>query len=388
MDSDKASEFIHDLLRNMIERNGADLFISAGVPPSIKVDGIVNKLTDQPLSSNHTQMLVRSIMNDRQLAEFEDKKEINFAIAVPGLSRFRVNALVQKGSYAMVLRAIKNEIPLLSDIRVPPVLKDIAMSSRGLVILVGGTGSGKSTTLAAMIGYRNKNSQGHIITIEDPIEYVHEHNNCIVTQREIGIDTDSYESALKNTLRQAPDVIMIGEVRDRETMEHAITFAETGHLCLATLHANTANQAIDRIINFFPQERHQQLFMDLSLNLRSIVSQRLIRRIDNIGRIPAVEVLTNSPLMSDLILKGKITEMKELVAKSTEMGMQTFDQALFSLYESGKIDYYEALRNADSVNDLRLKIKLKSKHSRDKSFLSGAEKIEMEEEVDSSGSLI
>ncbi len=388
MDRDQATEFVYNLLRSMIERNGADLFISAGVPPSIKIDGLVNRLTDQPLTANHTQMLVRSLMNDRQIAEFEKNKEINFAISVPGLSRFRVNAFVQKGAYGLVLRAIKHEIPDLASIHMPPVIKDIAMSTRGLVILVGGTGSGKSTTLAAMIGYRNVNSQGHIITIEDPIEYVHEHRNCIITQREIGVDTDSYQVALKNALRQSPDVIMIGEIRDRETMEYAITFAETGHLCLATLHANSSNQAIDRIINFFPEERHQQLFMDLSLNLRALVSQRLVRRVDDSGRVPAVEVLLNSPLMADLILKGDVSAMKELVAKSNELGMQTFDQALFNLFEAGRIDYYEALRNADSVNDLRLRIKLESKRSATRNLLDGVGKIEIDDSDDNSGSLI
>ncbi|HGG58874.1 MAG TPA: PilT/PilU family type 4a pilus ATPase [Gammaproteobacteria bacterium] len=386
MNRDQATEFVYDLLRNMIERDGADLFISAAVPPSIKIDGQVNRLTDQPLTANHTQILIRSLMNDRQLAEFEQNKEINFAISVPGLSRFRVNAFVQKGAWGAVLRAIKHDIPSLADINMPPVMKEIVMSSRGLVILVGGTGSGKSTTLAAMMGYRNLNSHGHIITIEDPIEFVHEHRGCIVTQREIGVDTESYEIALKNALRQSPDVIMIGEIRDRETMEHAITFSEAGHLCLATLHANSANQAIDRIINFFPEERRQQLFMDLSMNLRALISQRLVRRADRMGRAPAVEILINSPLMADLILKGDISAMKELVARSTEQGMQTFDQALFKLFEAGTIDYYEALRNADSVNDLRLKIKLESKRSGNQDLLAGTEKLEMES--GDSGSLI
>ena len=386
MNRDQATEFVYDLLRNMIERDGADLFISAAVPPSIKIDGQVNRLTDQPLTANHTQILIRSLMNDRQLAEFEQNKEINFAISAPGLSRFRVNAFVQKGAWGAVLRAIKHDIPSLADINMPPVMKEIVMSSRGLVILVGGTGSGKSTTLAAMMGYRNLNSHGHIITIEDPIEFVHEHRGCIVTQREIGVDTESYEIALKNALRQSPDVIMIGEIRDRETMEHAITFSEAGHLCLATLHANSANQAIDRIINFFPEERRQQLFMDLSMNLRALISQRLVRRADRMGRAPAVEILINSPLMADLILKGDISAMKELVARSTEQGMQTFDQALFKLFEAGTIDYYEALRNADSVNDLRLKIKLESKRSGNQDLLAGTEKLEMES--GDSGSLI
>ncbi len=387
MNRDQATEFVYDLLRNMIERNGADLFISAATPPSIKIDGQVNRLTDQPLTANHTQILIRSLMNDRQLAEFEQNREINFAISVPGLSRFRVNAFVQKGAWGAVLRAIKHEIPSLTDIDMPAVMKEVVMSPRGLVILVGGTGSGKSTTLAAMLGYRNLNSHGHIITIEDPIEFVHEHRNCIVTQREIGVDTESYEVALKNALRQSPDVIMIGEIRDRETMEHAITFSEAGHLCLATLHANSTNQAIDRIINFFPEERRQQLFMDLSMNLRALISQRLVRRSDGMGRAPAVEILINSPLMADLILKGDVSGMKELMARSTEQGMQTFDQALFKLFEAGTIDYYEALRNADSVNDLRLRIKLESKRSRNVDLLAGTEKLELDVASDS-GSLI
>lgn len=388
MNTDKASEFIQDLLRTMIERDGADLFISAGIPPSIKIDGLLTRLTDQSLTSNHTQMLVRSVLNDKQLAEFEQRKEVNFALAVPGLSRFRGNAFIQRGAYGMVLRAIKYEIPQIKNLGVPPILNDIVMAKRGLIMMVGGTGSGKSTTLAAMIGNRNEKSQGHIITIEDPIEFVHEHRQCLITQREIGVDTDSYQDALKNALRQSPDVILIGEIRDRETMEHAITFSETGHLCLATLHANSANQAIDRIINFFPEDRHHQLFMDLSLNLKAVVSQRLLRRRDGQGRAPAVEVMINTPLMADLILKGKIHEMKELVARSGEQGMQTFDQALFNLFESGEIDYYEALRNADSVNDLRLKIKLDSKNSNNRDLLAGTEKVELEENQDDSGGLL
>jgi len=337
---------------------------------------LLTHLTNQPLSANHSQILVRAIMNDRQLAEFEQHQENNFAISVPGLSRFRVNAFTQKGCYGMVLRTIRYDIPNFSELSLPPVLKDIAMTKRGLVIMVGGTGSGKSSTLAAMIGYRNHHSQGHIITIEDPIEFVHEHGKCIVTQRELGVDTESYELALKNTLRQAPDVIMIGEIRDRETMEYAVAFAETGHLCLSTLHANSTNQALERIINFFPEERHQQLYMDLSLNIKALLSQRLVRRIDGSGRVPSVEVLLNTPLMADLIHKGKIHEMKALMGKSTELGMQTFDQALFDLFEAGMIDYHEALRNADSVNDVRLRIKLESARVRNANLLSNADEDE------------
>lgn len=370
MERDKAIEFINDLLKAMVERDGSDLFITAGAPPSIKADGLMTHLTNQPLSANHSQILVRAIMNDRQLAEFEQHQENNFAISVPGLSRFRVNAFTQKGCYGMVLRTIRYDIPDFSELSLPPILKEIAMTKRGLVIMVGGTGSGKSSSLAAMIGYRNHHSQGHIITIEDPIEFVHEHGKCIVTQRELGVDTGSYELALKNTLRQAPDVIMIGEIRDRETMEYAIAFAETGHLCLSTLHANSTNQALERIINFFPEERHQQLYMDLSLNVKALLSQRLVRRIDGSGRIPSVEVLINTPLMSDLIHKGKIYEMKELMGKSTELGMQTFDQALYDLFEAGMIDYHEALRNADSVNDVRLRIKLESTRARNANLRS------------------
>jgi twitching motility protein PilU len=302
---------------------------------------------------------------------------------LPGVCRFRVNAFTQRGSAGVVLRVIRSDIPEFADLDLPPILKDIAMTSRGLVIFVGATGSGKSTSLAAMVGYRNENSQGHIITIEDPIEFIHNHRNCIVTQREIGVDTESYEIALKNTLRQAPDVILIGEIRDRETMDYAIAFAETGHLCLSTLHANSTNQALDRIINFFPEERRAQLLMDLSLNLKGIVSQRLIPKRDSDGRVPAVEVMLNTPLMSDLIFKGHVHEIKELMAKSGELGMQTFDQALFGLYEGGYITYEDALRNADSLNDLRLRIKLESKGSKKEDIMSGLDNLSVEESSDS-----
>jgi len=383
MDRDKAIRYMHDLLRMMVQKDGSDLFITAGAVPSMKVDGKMTPLSNQSLSPQHTQILVHSIMNDRQMAEFDANQECNFAISLPGVSRFRVNAFTQRGSAGVVLRVIRSDIPEFADLDLPPILKDVAMTSRGLVIFVGATGSGKSTSLAAMVGYRNENSRGHIITIEDPIEFIHNHRNCIVTQREIGVDTESYEIALKNTLRQAPDVILIGEIRDRETMDYAIAFAETGHLCLSTLHANSTNQALDRVINFFPEERRAQLLMDLSLNLKGIVSQRLIPRSDGEGRVPAVEVLLNTPLMSDLIFKGQVHEIKELMAKSNELGMHTFDQALFDLYESGRITYEDALRNADSLNDLRLRIKLESKGSRKEDIMSGLDKLSVEESSDS-----
>ncbi len=382
MERDKAIRYMHDLLRKMVEHEGSDLFITAGAAPSMKVDGVLQPLAGQSLSPQHTQVLVSAIMNDRQLAEFEENQECNFAISLPGVSRFRVNAFTQRGSVGAVLRVIRSEIPDFDDLNLPPVLKDISMTRRGLVIFVGATGSGKSTSLAAMVGHRNKYSKGHIITIEDPIEFIHNHQNCIVTQREVGVDTENYEVALKNTLRQAPDVILIGEVRDRETMEHAIAFAETGHLCLTTLHANSTNQALDRIINFFPEDRRQQLLMDLSLNLKALVSQRLVPNISGDGRIAAVEIMINTPLMSDLIFKGNVHEMKELIAKSNEMGMQTFDQALFHLYESGRIRYEDALRNADSVNDLRLRIKLEGREAKEHDLMEGLDGITMDNQDD------
>ena len=384
MDREKAIKYMHDLLRLMVQKNGSDLFITAGAVPSMKVDGAMTPLSNQSLSPQHTQVLVGSIMNDKQRAEFDETQECNFAISLPGVSRFRVNAFTQRGSVGIVLRVIRSEIPKLDDLNLPSVLKDISMTKRGLVIFVGATGSGKSTSLAAMVGYRNEKSHGHIITIEDPIEFVHNHKNCIVTQREVGVDTDNYEIALKNTLRQAPDVILIGEIRDRETMDHAIAFAETGHLCLSTLHANSTNQALDRIINFFPEDRRQQLLMDLSLNLKSLISQRLIPTASGDGRIAAIEIMINSPLMSDLIFKGQVHDIKELVAKSNELGMQTFDQALFDLYENGQIKYEDALRNADSVNDLRLRIKLEGKESKDSDLMEGLDNIQMEDHDDKS----
>ncbi len=363
MDREQTSKFLQELLKVMIQRNGSDLFLTADFPPAFKIDGKLQAVSNINLTPQHTIELARALMNDKQSAEFENRKEVNFAISPAGIGRFRVNAFMQQGRVGIVLRVITTEIPNLAKLRLPPVLGELAMTKRGLVIVVGATGSGKSNTLAAIVGHRNENSQGHIITIEDPVEFVHPHRGCIVTHREVGVDTESWEIALKNTLRQAPDVIMIGEIRDRETMEHAVAFAETGHLCLATLHANSSNQALDRIINFFPEERRAQLLMDLSLNLRSIVSQRLIPKATGKGRVAAVEVMLNSPLISDLIFKGEVGEIKEIMKKSRELGMQTFDQALFDLHESGEITYEDALRNADSLNDLRLNIKLNSKRT-------------------------
>ena len=379
MDRDKAISFMHDLLRNLISKGGSDLFITVGAPPSIKVDGKMIPVTNQPLTAGHAQVLVRSIMNDKQSREFEETQECNFAISLPNVSRFRVNAFAQRGNPGMVLRVITSEIPKFEDLKLPPVLRDVSMTKRGMVIFVGGTGSGKSTSLAAMVGYRNENSFGHIITIEDPIEFVHKHKNCILTQREVGVDTEDYGIALKNTLRQAPDVILIGEIRDRETMEYAIAFAETGHLCLSTLHANSTNQALDRIINFFPDERRAQLLMDLSLNLKAVISQRLLPIKDKEGRIPAVEVMLNSPLMADLIFKGKVHQMKELIAKSNELGMQTFDQHLFQLIEADLITMEDGLRNADSVNDLRLRLKLDGKSAKEQDLLEGTDDLMVDE---------
>jgi len=375
MERDQASKFVNDLLRLMVSRNGSDLFLTADFPPAIKVDGKISKVSPQPLSGQHTLALTRSVMNDRQAAEFERTKECNFAVAPVGIGRFRVNAFVSQGNVGLVMRTIPQVIPTIDSLNLPGVLKDVALTKRGLVIFVGATGSGKSTSLAAMVDHRNENSFGHIITVEDPIEFVHAHKNCIVTQREVGIDTEGWEAALKNTLRQAPDVILMGEIRDRETMEHAVAFAETGHLCMATLHANSANQALDRIINFFPEERRAQLLMDLSLNLKALVSQRLLPRQEGKGRIAAVEVMLNTPLVSDLIFKGDIAEIKEIMKRSRELGMQTFDQALFDLYENQSVTFEDALRNADSVNDLRLAIKLNGKAAKDRDLAAGTEHL-------------
>jgi twitching motility protein PilU len=375
MDRDQSVQFMHNLLRAMLSKKASDLFITAGFPPAFKVDGKMTPVSNQTLTPQHTADLARAMMNDKQATEFEETKECNFAVAPAGIGRFRVNAFVQQSRVGMVMRTITTTIPKFDDLKLPQVLKDVVMSKRGLIIFVGGTGSGKSTSLAAMIGYRNENSYGHIITIEDPVEYVHDHKNCLVTQREVGVDTASWEDALRNTLRQAPDVILIGEIRARETMEHAIAFAETGHLAMATLHANSANQALDRIINFFPEERKAQLLMDLSLNIRALVSQRLVPTKEGKGRRAAIEILLNSPLIQDQIFKGEVHEIKSTMAKSREMGMQTFDQALFDLYEEGAISYEDALRNADSVNELRLKIKLEGQESKDKDVMSGIEHL-------------
>jgi twitching motility protein PilU len=377
MEREQATKFMYDLLKLMLSKKGSDLFITAEFPPAFKIDGKVTPVSNQALTPQHTSELARAIMNDKQAAEFESKKECNFAISPAGIGRFRVNAFVQQSRIGLVLRTITTRIPKIEELGIPQVLKDVVMTKRGLAIMVGATGSGKSTTLAALMGYRNENSYGHIITIEDPVEYVHPHQNCIVTQREVGVDTDDWHSALKNTLRQAPDVILIGEIRDRETMEHAIAFAETGHLCLATMHANSSNQALDRIINFFPEERRAQLLMDLSLNLKAMISQRLIPLKDTKGRIPAVEVMLNSPLISDLIFKGDVHEIKEIMKRSRELGMQTFDQALFDLFEEDKIGYEDALRNADSVNDLRLAIKLHSKNAKAGDLTKGIEHLDI-----------
>ena len=375
MDQSQAEKFVFDLLRLMLAKKASDLFITAGFPPAMKIDGQLTPVSGQALTPQQATEIARAIMNDKQAAEFEATRECNFALGIPNVARFRVNAFVQRGNTGLVFRTITTGIPKFEELGLPPVLKDVAMSKRGLVIFVGGTGSGKSTSLAAMVGYRNENSHGHIITIEDPIEFVHDHKHCIVTQREIGVDTESWFAALKNTLRQAPDVILIGEIRDRETMDYAIAFAETGHLCMATLHANSTNQALDRIINFFPEERRHQLLMDLSLNTRAFVSQRLIARKDGVGRVAAMEIMLNSPLISDLIFKGEVHEIKDIIAKSREAGMQTFDQALFDLYEAGQISYEDALRNADSVNDVRLRIKLESKDSKDRDLSAGLDHL-------------
>ena len=377
MEREQAVKFIYDLLRALLAKRGSDLFITTGFPPAMKIDSKMTPVSQTALTGQHTSMLVRAVMNDKQAAEFEAKKECNFAINPAGIGRFRVNCFVQQGQVGMVMRVITTAIPTLDELKLPPVLRDVAMTKRGLVLFVGGTGSGKSTSLAAMIGYRNENSHGHIITIEDPVEYVHPHKNCMITQREVGVDTDSWESALKNTLRQAPDVILIGEIREMEVMEHAVAFAETGHLALGTLHANNSNQAMDRIINFFPEARRHQLLMDLSLNLKAVISQRLIPLKEGKGRAAAIEVLLNSPLISDLIFKGEIHGIKEIMKKSRELGMQTFVQALFDLYEAGRIGFEDALRFADSTNEVRLNIKLHGKESKEKDLTKGIEHLDI-----------
>jgi twitching motility protein PilU len=363
MERDQATRMMQTLLKKMVAKNGSDLFITSGFPPAIKIDGQVHRAAEQALTPDQSAIIVRSIMNDKQARDFDATQECNFAIFPQGIGRFRVSAFVQQGMVGAVLRRIVTDIPTIAELELPDILKDVAMTKRGLVILVGATGSGKSTTLAAMVGHRNANSRGHIVTIEDPVEYVHPHNQCVITQREVGVDTDSWAAALKNTLRQAPDVIMIGEIRDRETMEYGIQFAETGHLCLATLHANSANQALDRIVNFFPEEKRAQLLMDLSLNIKSIISQRLLPREIGEGRIAAMEILLHTPLVSDLIFKGEVAELKEVMKKSNRLGMITFDQSLFNLFEHGLITYEEAIKNADSKNEVRLRVKLESKRA-------------------------
>ena len=375
MDRDQSVQFMHSLLRAMVSKKASDLFIAGGFPPAFKVDGKMTPVSSQTLTAQMTSDLTRAMMNDKQAREFEATMECNFAVAPAGIGRFRASAFMQQGRVGLVLRTITTAIPTLDELKLPQVLKEIVMSKRGLVIFVGGTGSGKSTSLAAMIGYRNEHSYGHIITIEDPVEFVHEHKNCLITQREVGVDTESWQAALKNTLRQAPDVILIGEIRDRETMDHAIAFSETGHLAMGTLHANSANQALDRIINFFPEERKSQVLMDLSLNIRAFVAQRLIPKRDGKGRTAAIEIMLNSPLISDMIFKGEVNEIKSIMAKSREIGMQTFDQALFDLYEGGEISYEDALRNADSVNEIRLNIKLHGKEAKDKDVNAGIEHL-------------
>ncbi len=362
---------IQSLLVSCVEKGASDLFVSAGVPPSIKLNGKLVPLNNDILSPEATRELVLSTMNEEQRNEFVRNKELQFAISARGIGRFRASAFYQRNLVGIVIRRIETIIPKIDDLGLPAVIKDLAMTKRGLVMFVGATGAGKSTSLASMIGYRNQNSRGHIISVEDPIEFIHQHQGCLITQREVGIDTESFEIALKNMLRQAPDVIMIGEVRSQETMEHAISFAETGHLCLATLHANNANQALDRILHFFPPERHAQLWMDLSLNLRGMVAQQLIPTPDGNGRRAVIEVLLNTPLASDLIRKGEVQKLKELMKRSTEQGMQTFDQALFDLYTRGEITYEDALAHADSANDLRLMIKLDNRSASPDSKGSG-----------------
>jgi twitching motility protein PilU len=363
MERDQATRMMQTLLKKMVAKDGSDLFITAGFPPAIKIDGQVHRAAEQELTRAQSAVIVRSIMNDKQARDFDATQECNFAIFPQGIGRFRVSAFMQQGQVGAVLRRIVTEIPTVEELDLPPILKDIVLTKRGLVILVGATGSGKSTSLAAMIGYRNANTRGHIVTIEDPVEYVHPHDKCVITQREVGVDTESWHAALKNTLRQAPDVILIGEIRDKETMEYGIQFAETGHLCLATLHANSANQALDRIVNFFPAEKRHQLLMDLSLNIKSIISQRLLPKESGKGRVAAMEILLQTPLVSDLIFKGEVAELKEVMKKSNQLGMNTFDQALFDLFEKGAISYEEALKNADSKNEVRLRIKLESKRA-------------------------
>ncbi|MFT5395877.1 MAG: twitching motility protein PilU [Gammaproteobacteria bacterium] len=385
MEREQAIKFMRDLLKLMIEKGGSDLFITVGFPPAMKVHGKMTPVSKTELTQENTKALVYAVMNDKQLKEYEATKECNFAVAPAGIGRFRANAFIQQTFCGLVMRVIETDVPNLDKLGLPEVLKDVVMTKNGLVIMVGGTGSGKSTSLAAMLDYRNANTYGHIITIEDPIEYVHPHKNCIIMQREVGVDCDDWEIALKNTLRQAPDVILLGEIRDKDTMEFGIAFAETGHLAMATLHANSSNQALDRIINFFSEERKMQLLMDLSLNMKAIISQRLLKTVDGKGRAAAIEILLNSPLISDLILKGEVHEIKNIMSKSNELGMKTFDQALFDLYEADKIKLEDALRSADSMNELRLRIKLEGKDAKNKDALDGLEHLSLEESEEDSG---
>ncbi|MDQ3563875.1 MAG: PilT/PilU family type 4a pilus ATPase [Pseudomonadota bacterium] len=385
MEREQAINYMRDLLKVMVEKKGSDLFVTVDFPPAIKIDGKIVPVSKTKLTSNNTKALAYAIMNDKQVKEFEATKECNFAISPGGIGRFRCNAFVRMGYTGMVLRVIATEVPSLDKLGLPQSLKEISMAKRGLVIMVGATGSGKSTSLAAMIDHRNENSYGHIITIEDPIEFVHQHKNCIITQREVGVDTDDWDIALKNSLRQAPDVILLGEIRDRKTMDFGIAFAETGHLAMATLHANNSNQAMDRIINFFPEERRPQLLMDLSLNLKGVISQRLVRKKNGDGRVAAIEILLNSPLISDMVRKGYVHEIKGIMQRSNEIGMKTFDQALFDLHEEDLITYGEALRNADSMNELRLRIKLEGKAAKSGDMTVGLEHLNLVNDDERSG---
>lgn len=379
MEREQAIKMMRDLLKLLIEKQGSDLFLTVGLPPAMKIDGQIRPVSGATLSGEHTEALVYAVMNDKQLKEYEATKECNFAVAPLGIGRFRCNAFIQQGACGLVMRVLETEIPSIDQLGLPAVLKEVVMSKNGLVIVVGGTGAGKTTSIAAMLDHRNAHSHGHIITIEDPIEFVHPHKNCVIMQREVGIDTEDWHIALKNAFRQAPDVVLLGEIRDRETMEFGLAFAETGHLAMATLHANSANQALERVTNFFPEERKPYLLMDLSLNLKAIISQRLLKTTNGDGRVAAIEILLNSPLISDLILKGDIHEIKDIMAKSNELGMKTFDQALFDLYEADRISYEDALRAADSMNELRLKIKLEGKASKGRDKLAGLDHLSLEE---------
>ena len=387
MQREQAIKMMRDLLKLLMEKQGSDLFLTVGLPPAMKIDGHIRPVSGTALTGENTEALVYAVMNDKQLKEYEATKECNFAVAPLGIGRFRCNAFIQQGACGLVMRVLETEIPTIDQLGLPPVLKEVVMSKNGLVIVVGGTGAGKTTSIAAMLDHRNAHSHGHIITIEDPIEFVHPHKNCVIMQREVGIDTEDWDIALKNAFRQAPDVVLLGEIRDRETMEFGLAFAETGHLAMATLHANSANQALERVTNFFPEERKPHLLMDLSLNLKAIISQRLLKTVNGEGRVAAIEVLLNSPLISDLILKGDIHEIKGIMAKSNELGMKTFDQALFELYEADHISYEDALRAADSMNELRLKIKLEGKAAKGRDKLAGLDHLSLEEAEDKSGLL-